>query len=68
MKAGLSMSNPDLAKITGLHRNTLNKADKGEATRSTWALLRLEFERRGIVFVAKNGGPAGVRFQADDDA
>ena len=28
-KAALGLSNPDVARLTGLHRNTLNKADRG---------------------------------------
>lgn len=63
-KAALGMSNPELAKATGLHKNTLNAAEKPGAnpSRSTLMQLRQYFESRGVVFVAQNGGPAGVRF------
>lgn len=61
-KAAVGVSNPQVSAMTGLHRNTLNKADKGEATDATWALLRHTFEQLDVVFVEKNGGPAGVRF------
>lgn len=60
-KAALGLSNPQLSEMTGLHRNTLNKADQGKATSATWALLRLTFEQQGIEFIPENGGGAGVR-------
>lgn len=62
-KAALNLSNPQVAEMTGLHRNTLNKADKGEATNATWALLRLTFEQAGLEFIPENGGGAGVRMK-----
>ncbi|WP_235918910.1 helix-turn-helix domain-containing protein [Aureimonas psammosilenae] len=62
-KAALGWSNPTLAEKTGLHRNTLNRAENGTATRGTLETLRAEFEKAGVTFIPKNGGPAGVRFQ-----
>ena len=62
-KAALNLSNPQVAEMTGLHRNTLNKADKGDATNATWALLRLTFEQAGLEFIPENGGGAGVRLK-----
>ena len=50
-KAALGLSNPDLAEATGLHRNTLNKVDKGEGKESTVMHLRLALEARGIQFL-----------------
>ena len=50
-KAALSLSNPDLAEMTGLHRNTLNKLDKGEGKASTVQLVRLTLEAQGIQFL-----------------
>lgn len=64
-KAALNLSNPQVAEMTGLHRNTLNKADRGEATSATWALLRLTLESAGIEFIPENGGGAGVRLKKD---
>lgn len=60
-KAALGLSNPQLAEITGLHRNTLNKLDAGSGKESTWLLVRLALEQRGVVFIPENGGGAGVR-------
>lgn len=50
-KAMLGISNPELAELTGLHRNTLNKLDKGEGKASTVQLVRLTLEAQGIQFL-----------------
>ncbi len=65
-KAALNMSNPALSEATGLHKNTINSAEKegGSASKSTLRALRQFFEVRGVIFVPSNGGPEGVRFAA----
>lgn len=50
-KAALGLSNPDLAEATGLHRNTLNKVDRGEGKESTIQHLRLALEGQGVQFL-----------------
>lgn len=64
-KAMLGWSNADIAALTGLHRNTINKIDKGGARRTTLALIRAVFEEGNdthqIEFIAENGGGPGVR-------
>lgn len=50
-KAALGLSNPDLAGMTGLHRNTLNKVDQGEGKASTVQLVRLTLEAQGVQFL-----------------
>ncbi|MDF3381951.1 MULTISPECIES: helix-turn-helix domain-containing protein [unclassified Sulfitobacter] len=50
-KSALGLSNPDLAEIAGLHRNTLNKVDKGEGKASTVQHLRLALEAQGVQFL-----------------
>ena len=50
-KAALGLSNPELAEITGLHRNTLNKIDKGEGKESTIKLVQMTLESQGIQFL-----------------
>lgn len=62
-KAALGWSNPTLAEKTGLHRNTLNRAENGEAKRATLELLRHVFEAGGLEFIPENGGGAGIRFK-----
>lgn len=66
-KSALGLSNPDLAELTGLHRNTLNKVDKGEGKQSTVMHLRLALEAQGIQFLEDGqvaAGP-GVALKAD---
>jgi DNA-binding XRE family transcriptional regulator len=50
-KAALGLSNPELADKTGLHRNTLNKLDKGEGKASTSQHVQLTLEKLGIQFL-----------------
>ena len=58
-KSALGLSNPELAEIAGLHRNTLNKVDKGEGKASTIQLLRLALEAQGIQFLDSGEVAAG---------
>lgn len=64
-KAALGLSSPALAEATGIHRNTLNHAEKsdGNPSKSTRSNLQRFFESRGVIFVPENGGPAGIRFE-----
>lgn len=50
-KAALGLSNPELANKTGLHRNTLNKLDKGEGKASTSQHVQLALEGMGVRFL-----------------
>lgn len=50
-KSALGLSNPELAEITGLHRNTLNKLDQGSGKASTVQHVRLALEARGVQFL-----------------
>lgn len=50
-KSALGLSNPELAEMAGLHRNTLNKVDKGEGKASTVQHLRLALEAQGVQFL-----------------
>ncbi len=59
-KAALGIANPELAEMTGLHRNTLNKLDKGEGKASTVQLVRLTLEARGIQFLESGHVAAGA--------
>lgn len=59
-KAALGLSNPDLAEKTGLHRNTLNKLDKGEGKASTVQHVRLVLESKGIQFLDEGGVARGL--------
>lgn len=54
-KAALKWSNTRLSEETGLHKNTLNKAENGTARPATLALLQSTFEKEGVLFVGENG-------------
>ncbi len=58
-KAALGLSNPEVADLTGLHRNTLNKLDKGEGKVSTVQLVRLTLEGQGVQFLEAGQVAAG---------
>ncbi|KKN49207.1 hypothetical protein LCGC14_0645040 [marine sediment metagenome] len=58
-KSALGLSNPELAEIAGLHRNTLNKVDKGEGKSSTIQHLRLALEAQGVQFLDSGEVAAG---------
>ncbi|RYH08885.1 transcriptional regulator [Tropicimonas sp. IMCC6043] len=58
-KAALGLSNPELAELTGLHRNTLNKLDKGTGKESTVQHVRLALEAQGIQFLETGEVAAG---------
>ena len=67
-KGALGLSNPALAEATGLHRNTINRAEKGEGRAATFDHLRRFFEAEGVVFLSEGGvAPvAGVAYQAPE--
>lgn len=50
-KAALGLSNPELAERTGLHRNTLNRLDKGDGKASTTQHVQLALEALGVQFL-----------------
>lgn len=57
-----------LAKTAGLHRNTVLRAEKGEATAPTLAALRLALEGAGVILIPPEGGGEGVRLARPSDA
>ena len=60
-RALLEWSIDALAERAGIHRNTVLRAEKGEATAATLALMQMTLERSGVIFIEKNGGGEGVR-------
>lgn len=64
-KAALGWSNNDLAKLAGLHKNTINNAENGKAKESTFLLLKMLFEKGNathyVEFIPENGGGPGIR-------
>lgn len=59
-KAALGLSNPVLAEMTGLHRNTLNKLDNGSGKDSTVRHVRLALEALGVTFLNTGDVATGV--------
>ena len=63
-KAALRWSNTDLAAKTGLHKNTINKAENGSGRPATLALLASVFEKEGVEFIpADDAAGPGVRLK-----
>lgn len=65
-KAALNWSNTDLSEATGLHKNTLNSAERGKATPATLALIQVTLEKF-VEFIPGNGGGPGVRLRKPVD-
>lgn len=65
-KAALGLKNPALAEITGVHRNTLVRINKGIAKASTVARVREALEARGIQFLSEGDAAVspGIAFAA----
>ena len=62
-RALLRLKNSDLAALTGLHENTLIRAEAGSATHKTMLQLRNFYTARGIEFVeAENTDMIGILF------
>lgn len=67
-RAMLAWSIDDLAEKSSIHRNTVLRAEKGEATAPTLASIRLALERAGIIFISRNGSGEGVRLADPSNA
>jgi DNA-binding XRE family transcriptional regulator len=66
-RAALNWTVRDLAKATGLHRNTINNIEVGRYTGDPESLAKIEkiFIRAGVEFT--NGDQPGVRFRKIPD-
>jgi DNA-binding XRE family transcriptional regulator len=55
----------DLAKATGLHRNTITNIEVGRYGGDPTTLIAIEavLKRAGVEFIDENGGGAGVRLK-----
>ena len=62
-RAALEWRTTDLARAANVGANTVNRFETGRDARiSTVEKLRSALEAAGVVFIAENGGGAGVRF------
>ena len=63
-RAALDWSTTDLARAANVGVNSVNRFETGRDARiSTVEKLRSALEAAGVVFIAENGGGAGVRFR-----
>jgi transcriptional regulator with XRE-family HTH domain len=63
-RAALDWSTTDLARAANVGVNSVNRFETGRDSRiSTVEKLRSAVEAAGVVFIAENGGGAGVRFR-----
>jgi len=62
-QSALNWSTTRLAQESGVHRNTIHRAARGEATKGSVALLQHTFERAGVAFT--NGDEPGVKLRRE---
>ena len=64
-RAALNWTVRDLAKATGLHRNTITNIEVGRyaGDPATLAVIESVFKKAGIEFIQENGGGPGVRLR-----
>ena len=64
-RAALNWSLADLAKASGVHRNTISnfETEKYGGEPDRLAAIRAALESAGVEFIAENGGGAGVRLK-----
>jgi DNA-binding XRE family transcriptional regulator len=64
-RAALNWTVRDLAKATGLHRNTITNIEVGRYAGDQKSLKKIEavLKKAGVVFIDENGGGPGVRLR-----
>jgi len=64
-RAALDWTVRDLAKATGLHRNTINNIEVGRHSGDAETLQKIErvLYAAGVEFIPENGGGEGVRLR-----
>jgi transcriptional regulator with XRE-family HTH domain len=67
-RALLEWSVDDLGRVAEVHRNTVLRAEKGEASGPTLAAIQLALENAGVQFIPRNGGGEGVRLKEATEA
>jgi transcriptional regulator with XRE-family HTH domain len=66
-RAALKWSLADLAKASGVHRNTISnfETERYAGSADVIVSIRAALETAGVEFIAENGGGAGVRLKKD---
>lgn len=67
-RALLNWSIDELSERAGVHRNTVLRAEKGEATLPTLAALRVTLEEGGVILLPAEETGEGVRLKAPGEA
>jgi transcriptional regulator with XRE-family HTH domain len=63
-RVALGLGVRDLAKISGVSTDTISRLEAGEELKpGTVTAIRAALEAAGVVFIAENGGGAGVRLR-----
>ncbi|MGZ3319338.1 MAG: helix-turn-helix domain-containing protein [Isosphaeraceae bacterium] len=64
-RAALNWTVRDLARATGLHRNTITNIEVGRylGDPATLSLIRTVLTNAGVEFIEENGGGAGIRLR-----
>ena len=64
-RAALDWTVRDLAKATGLHRNTINNIEVGRyaGDPKTLEIIEQKLRAAGVEFIHENGGGPGVRLR-----
>ena len=63
-RAALQLGVRDVAELAKVSPNTIARFERGEGLyERTVAAIRLALEEAGILFIAENGGGAGVRLR-----
>lgn len=64
-RAALNWSLSDLARVSGVHRNTISnfETEKYAGSPEALAAIRAALEAAGVIFVAENGEGPGVRLR-----
>jgi transcriptional regulator with XRE-family HTH domain len=64
-RAALNWTVRDLARATGLHRNTITNIEVGRYSGDPESLATIEgvLRREGVEFIDENGGGSGVRLK-----
>lgn len=63
-RALVGLSQADLAELAGVSERTIKRIEIGDTVRpSSIEAIRSALERRGVEFIAENGGGPGVRLR-----
>lgn len=63
-RAATGLGVRDLAKIASVSPDTVARLERGEELKpATVAAIRTALEAAGVIFIAENGGGAGVRLK-----